>query len=162
MTRSRSSVQSKQLRAIKEAIWVIPSCDDYHLVVLIESTFRPLAFRLAEYIWLLTLLIVNSPRAYSLTIGRNQLQYARWLLYLEHIDEEPRLSRVLLKCERHHDAKAATEWFLKSRNFDRNNAKSISQLYTGGRNAYYDGLFSEARKVLKKKPRRINGHIHVF
>ena len=150
MTRFRP-LQSKHLREIKEAVWNIPSCDDYYLVVLIESGFRPFLFRLAEYVWLIGLLASGSQKASSMTIGLNQLRYDLWLSYLEYIHVVPRLSSVLRSCERIHAAKASAEWYLNFRGFNKDTDQSVSRLYTGRRNHYYDGLFSESRKFIQKR-----------
>lgn len=150
VTRNRW-LHSCQFSAISNAVRNIPSCDDYHIVVLIESSFRPLLFRLAEYAYLVLLLIVHSPRVSSLTIGRNQLRYDHWLDHLKSINHDERLISVLRSCERIRDSRAATKWFLDWRGFrDGTSNQSVSKLYTGSRNPYYDGLFSESRKLLRK------------
>ncbi len=147
-----NSCRSKKVAGFtpfRQVLWNIPSCDEYHLVVLIESTFRPLSFRIVEYLWLFLLLSVNSPRASTLTIGRNQLRYDHWLEYLQSSNKDLCLTSVLRSCERIWDARAATKWFLDWRGFYKDPSQSVSRLYTGRVNEYYDGLFLESRKLLR-------------
>lgn len=146
-----NSVHGKRLREIKQAVWNIPFCDEYHLVVLIESGFRPLIFRVAEYVWLVGLLSIGSRRAMSLTIGRNQLRYDQWLSFLKTADGDSGLISVLHSCEQVRTARSAARWYLNLRGYDGDTRKSVSRLYTGRTNHYYDQLFSESRKFLQRR-----------
>lgn len=150
VTNNMQKTPHRQLWAIREAIWNVPSCDEYHLVVLIEASFRPLLLRFLEYSWLLLLLTIKSPRASRVTIGLNQLRFDHWLGYMKFQNKSHTFSRVLRACENLQEARSATKWYLKSRGFTNNKSVSISRIYTGRRNSYYDHLFSESSRLLGK------------
>jgi hypothetical protein len=147
----------QHLQIIDAAIWNIPSCDTYCLVVLIEATFRTFAHRSLEYFWLYILLSIKSSKAARVTIGLNQLRYDHWLQYLKLHNESTSFGRLLRACESLSEARGATEWYLRMRGFSGGrDGVSISRIYTGRRNLYYDQLFFEASKLLRKyQSRRI-------
>ncbi len=117
-----------------------------HVIIIVEDHFRPLEFRIVEYLVFLMLLIFRFERATKMTLGMNQLRADRWIEHLHSDGCMPSIVKIVLAGENLNRAANATKWFLDKNKFEAND-NSISAFYTGRRNEYYDGLVQEGLEV---------------
>ena len=114
-----------------------------HVLVIVEDRFRPLGFRVVEYLAFWILFKFRPERAEKITLGMNQLRADRWIEYLQSDSRMPGIIKLILAGESLNESANATRWFLDKCKFKKTDGNSISAFYTGRQNAYYDRLVKD-------------------
>src|SRR5690349_9819937 len=99
----------------KSYIYNVKDCDEYSLVILVETYFRPFSFRLMEYILYGILRVICTQRADEMTIGLNQLKAINWISYLERKGKPTNFLEIICACENMNCAKETTKNYLRSK-----------------------------------------------
>jgi hypothetical protein len=134
---------------VKEFVCNVDRCDDYCLIILLESHFRPLQFRIFEYALFAVLRVISPERAAKLTLGVNQLKACDWEQYLESKKIPLTFRNIITASESIPEAREASRRYLDSRAYHFSDEVSLSLIYTGRTNSYYDGLFLMASVLCK-------------
>ena len=129
----------------------VRECNQCNSIILVESYFRPPAFRIAEYVFYGVLRLIASKRSQTLTLGLSQLRALHWEKYLQSQHLSTKYLDVVSACENISHARAATKLYLDQQRFDLRESEPLSQIYTGRKNAYYDELLSYASAVLSTR-----------
>jgi hypothetical protein len=124
-------------------------------IVLVESHFRPLSWRVLEYSFWWILRSMGSRRAECVTLGRAQIRASLLAEYLHSLDRELNLRTVVKVGEHVASAAETANWVL----FNRPLNQSMSRWYTGVHNTYYEKLLLRVERTIRAVRHRGCTHI---
>lgn len=142
-------MMTRQEQELVRLIRYLPRANEFDVIVLIEISFRPVIKRFLEYLFFFALSFINPVRAEKMSIGLNQLKVLHWKRYLSSLNQNDSILNILRACESRCIAREATRWFLESGGVDITRNESLSRVYTGRKNAYYDRLYRSAKSALR-------------
>lgn len=148
-------IEKKFGSALRSAYRHINRRDPFIAIVLVESYFRPLWFRLIEYIVFVILFKLKLNKYMTLSIGMCQIRAIDWMDYFQVVGIEFSISNILRNSENIYSCASAVRWYFENRKKEK--ARTISGIYTGSYNIFYEKLIVITRNALDLPPIPLNG-----